>query len=134
MARTTKSIPKAAMYVYDPLTGLYEPWDGVLNTGDIEIGAVEIKDGTTDTRGVVTSDGVNNAQVVMNSDYVVNLSTDSGDVNVTYVGKATVGATTASASWQIKQLDETTDLVMTYADGDNSYDNVWNNRESLSYS
>ena len=33
--------------------------DAVLETGDIEIGAVEIKDGTSDTRAVVDSDGLN---------------------------------------------------------------------------
>jgi len=33
-------------------------------TGDIEIGSIEIKDGTTDTRAVVKSDGTDNALVV----------------------------------------------------------------------
>ena len=49
-----------------------------LETGDIEIGAVEIKDGTTDTRAVVSSTtGLEVADVVANSlvpavyDYIV---------------------------------------------------------------
>ncbi len=36
-----------------------------LNTGDLEIGAVELKDGATDTRGKVKTDGTDNALVVM---------------------------------------------------------------------
>jgi len=43
--------------------------DGTLNVrlaaGDIEMGAVEIKDGTTDARGKVKSDGTDNALVVL---------------------------------------------------------------------
>lgn len=59
---------------------------------------------------------------------------DTSTANVTYVGKATVGSSTASAVWQIKKIDETTGLVITWADGDTSFNNVWDNRVSLSYS
>ena len=40
------------------------PVEATLNVGDIEIGAVEIKDGETDTRLKVKSDGTDNAAVV----------------------------------------------------------------------
>ena len=36
-----------------------------LTSGDIQIGAVEIKDGTTDARAKIKTDGTDNAQVVM---------------------------------------------------------------------
>ena len=56
--------------------------------------------------------------------------------NVTYVGKATIATATSAASWQIFKMDETTanTLIITWADGNSNYDNVWNNRASLSYS
>ena len=36
-----------------------------INVGDVQIGAVELKDATTDTRQKVKSDGTDNAAVVM---------------------------------------------------------------------
>jgi len=51
-----------------------------------------------------------------------------------YHGRAVPGELTSAASWQIKRWNLTGDPVVTeYADGDNSYDNVWDNRTSLSY-
>jgi len=41
------------------------PTTATITTGDIEIGAVEIKNSTDDTRAVVKSDGTNNALVVV---------------------------------------------------------------------
>lgn len=48
---------KVVIRILDSATGLYKDWDGVLSTGDIEIGAVEIKDGTSDDRASVDSSG-----------------------------------------------------------------------------
>lgn len=59
---------------------------------------------------------------------------DTSTANVTYVGKASTGTATASALWQIKKIDETSGMIITWADGNASYDNVWNNRTSLIYS
>lgn len=67
-------------------------------------------------------------------DLNVIIAANSGDANIEYVGKAEPGTATSAASWQIKRLDQTTGLIITYADGDINYDNVWDNRESLSYS
>jgi len=39
--------------------------DAVIETGDIEIGAVELKDGISDARVKIKTDGVDNALVVM---------------------------------------------------------------------
>lgn len=56
--------------------------------------------------------------------------------NVTYVGKAAIGSSTASAVWQVQKVDETTTnvAIITWADGDASFNNVWDNRASLTYS
>lgn len=58
---------------------------------------------------------------------------DYTTANVTYVGKAAIASATASAVWQIKKIDETTGMMITWADGDASFNNVWNNRASLTY-
>lgn len=54
---------------------------------------------------------------------------------VTYIGKAATGASTASAVWQIQRLTESgADTTVQWADGNGSFDNVWDNRASLTYS
>lgn len=55
---------------------------------------------------------------------------------ITYVGKATAGTATSTAIWQIQRLTSTAggNLTIEYADGNILYDNVWDNRASLSYS
>ena len=53
----------------------------------------------------------------------------------TYIGEAIPGTATSAALWRIKRMVETgPDLVITWADGNESFDNVWDNRASLSYS
>ena len=58
----------------------------------------------------------------------------SGDL--IYSGKAEGGASKASAGWQIKKYIYTSGNLtdIQYADGNNNYDNIWNNRATLSYS
>lgn len=58
----------------------------------------------------------------------------STDTNIIYVGEAANGSATSGALWKITRLDTTTLLDVTYADGNLTADNVWDNRESLSYS
>ncbi len=52
-----------------------------------------------------------------------------------YVGEASIGTATSSAAWRIKKITYTgSSLSITWADGDDNFDNVWDNRASLSYS
>ena len=53
-----------------------------------------------------------------------------------YAGKALPGSATSAASWQVKELTFTAggDISVRLADGDASFNNVWDNRGSLSYS
>lgn len=55
--------------------------------------------------------------------------------DVTYVGKAVKGTATSASSWQIKKIDDTVTDVTTinWADNDDNFDNVWDDRASLSY-
>jgi len=61
---------------------------------------------------------------------------DSVSDLLAYVGKAAPGSASSSASWQIKRLTYTSagDVTTAVADGNLNYDNVWDNRASLTYS
>jgi len=51
-----------------------------------------------------------------------------------YVGKAAIGSATSSAVWQVKKIDTASDIIIKWADGNASFDNVMDNAASLSYS
>lgn len=54
-----------------------------------------------------------------------------------YVGYATPGTTTSVAMWRIARIDYDADDNVTgvlYADGNEHFDNVWDNRAALLYS
>lgn len=63
------------------------------------------------------------------------LELDDAGGGVTYVGEALPGTTTDTDSWRIKRITEVgTDVSIEWADGDSNFDNVWDDRLSLSYS
>lgn len=62
------------------------------------------------------------------------IRTNSGNSNLDYIGKADIGTATSANSWQIQRLDSTTNLDILWADGDAKYNNIWDNRESISFS
>lgn len=60
---------------------------------------------------------------------------DEVDSNTLYVGKAAMGVETSTASWQIKKIStSSTVTTIAYADSNDNYDNIWDNRASLTYS
>lgn len=60
---------------------------------------------------------------------------DEASSTVTYIGKAVTGTSNGAAAWQVQRITESgAVLTIEWADGDSSFDNVWNNRASLSYS
>lgn len=60
---------------------------------------------------------------------------DEVSASITYLGKADPGTATASALWQIQRITTSgTTTTVQFADGNSDFDNVWNNRASLSYS
>lgn len=58
---------------------------------------------------------------------------DYSTANISYIGKAVPGTATSAAAWQISRMDETTGTVITFADGNASFDNIWDNRTGLTY-
>ena len=109
--------------------------------------AVQISNGSTtatitDVSGKKSLD-VNVTDITLNKDndsvtsHQAELKTliDEVSETVTYIGKAVPGANTSSASWLIKRITESgTITTVAYADGNSSFDNVWDNRTSLTYS
>lgn len=87
-------------------------------------------DGTNWQRVLVGPNG--NLQVISGSAAV--RWDDTTTTNVMYVGRALVGTTSSAATWAIKKIDTTSGGIITWADGNASYDNVWDNRASLTYS
>lgn len=62
---------------------------------------------------------------------------DISTSGVTYIGKAIIGSSTSSSAWQIIKIDETGTPItcsITYADGNANFDNIFDNRTSLTYS
>ena len=53
---------------------------------------------------------------------------------VTYVGNAPIGTATTEALWQIQKIDSTSGTVVTWADGNDNMDNVWDDYATLTYS
>lgn len=60
---------------------------------------------------------------------------DEVSKNLIYIGKATIGSLTSSAVWQIQRVTVTGTVTSTlWADGNASFDNIWDNRAILTYS
>jgi hypothetical protein len=78
-------------------------------------------------------DGAGNAIMQASEDLSAYYVVKSDNANVHYLGKAKPGTATASASWQIRKVDETSGVSVLFADGNPNFDNVWDNRESLTY-
>ncbi|MGV7234660.1 MAG: hypothetical protein ACQ9ET_00235 [Nitrosomonadaceae bacterium] len=54
--------------------------------------------------------------------------------STTYLGYADPGTLTSDATWAVKRIIETAgDASITWADGDNSFDNIWDDRLTLIY-
>lgn len=60
---------------------------------------------------------------------------DEASATITYIGKADPGSAEGAAVWQIKRVEIIgTETEITWADGNVEFDNVWDNRASLSFS
>lgn len=60
---------------------------------------------------------------------------DVASASVTYKGWAPLGTATSAAKWKIIKYNKVGNVTTPqYADGDMNYDNVWDDRASISYS
>ncbi len=67
------------------------------------------------------------------SDRNLALKYDSVSSTLAYLGLAAIASDPSAAVWQIKKLDLTSGVDIKWADGDQKFDNVWDNRASLTY-
>lgn len=103
-----------------------------LDSAEADIVALYAADTALDAR----VDVLEAALAEMNMNYATRLDQDASPPTFSYFGIAAVGSAEASAVWRIKKmvfgLDG--DVTVTWADGDDNFDNVWTNRAALSYS
>lgn len=78
-------------------------------------------------------DSKNPLQVQLDGDFLINVQIDSGDSQIEYIGIAVIGSATSAAVWKIKRVTYTTGTVIEYADSDEDFDNIFDNREALAY-
>jgi hypothetical protein len=66
----------------------------------------------------------------------VALRFDNATDPIAYKGEANAGTATSAATWRISRITTAGDgsVTIEWADGNTNFDNIWNNRTSLSYS
>jgi hypothetical protein len=99
------------------------------------LGKVKITDGTNDAEvtggGRLKVDAT--ASVMVDDDYARRFCWDSA--TVLYSGWAAAGTAESEADWKIRRRTFTgDDFKDEWVDGNANFDNVWNNRLSLTYS
>jgi hypothetical protein len=115
----------------------------IIGTPTLEISAssgdnIAISDGTNELE--INTDGSINVEV---SNFPVSQDVtlptyatrvDEASASITYVGKAAAGTANSSAAWQISRMSVSGSVTsIEYADSNTNFDNVWDNRASLSY-
>ena len=59
---------------------------------------------------------------------------DEVNSNLTYIGLGKLGTADSDAKWQIRKIEKIGSVTtIQYADGNRRYDNVWDDRASLTY-
>lgn len=79
-------------------------------------------------------DTILDAKTVTDAKVTVRVADHSVTPTLQYIGEAVAGSSEASAVWSIKRVDTSVGIKVLFADGNANFDNVWANRESLSYS
>jgi hypothetical protein len=103
------NIKDTAIFVWDDDAKKWTAWDGI----------VALQAGT------ITVDPVTPYSVVV----------DEANETTVYIGEAAPGTVTSAASWRIKRINSgTITAEILYADGDDSFNQIWDNRANISYS
>lgn len=100
------------------------------------LGAEGVNDGDASSSNPIPISGSITGTVNSNSTLVeYKTIVDEASSTITYVGKSAAGSGSGSALWQIKRLSVSGNVTtIDHADGNTNYDNIWDNRASLSYS
>jgi len=78
--------------------------------------------------------GESTANYSVSGDTTLRIAEKSSDPDILYIGHAGIGAVETDAVWRIKEFNLSgVTVVKKYADGNANFDNIWNNREVLTY-
>ena len=78
--------------------------------------------------------GVNSTTASITLPFILTTRTEAAGVYI-YTGAAAAGAATSAAVWQVKRLDTSdAELPDIFANGSTKFDQVWDDRATLSYS
>lgn len=74
-------------------------------------------------------------QIIQSKEYFEALRIDEISDNLVYIGYADIGTLDGAPDWAIKRLQKTGVVTsVQWADGNQNYDNIWDDRASLTYS
>lgn len=127
-----KLIPKVEIPETDN-SELLKAWGKISKQLESIDTATRMKPQAPNTIKVTNTDGTSIYNGIANpTDYATRV--DEVSATLSYIGKAPVGSATSSAVWQIAKLDTTSGMIKTWADGDALFNNVFNDRATLTYS
>ena len=106
--------------------------DTRVDAAEVNITALLAADVALDVR----IDALEAALAEFNMQYAERHDQDAASPTLAYDGYAAIGSAEGSAVWRIKKTTYAVDgdRSVTWADGNDNFDNVWTNRASLSYS
>lgn len=118
-------ITAAGAYVFDTTGWLF--FSVVVGAGCVCAAKATVTQAAAPSAGVISASGapIADLQVLL----------DEASSTVLYVGQAVLGSATSAAFWRMRRITTSgTVTTVAYADGNANFDNVWDNRASLSYS
>ncbi len=102
--------------------------DVVVSDATIE---VAITDGTP---VIIEVAGTQGPPGVPEDEVPYDVESDTADAQTTYVGQAAPGTASSAAAWRIKRITDTGSAVsIDWANGSDAFDQVWDDRASLTY-
>ena len=111
--------------------------EGTLGTNDTAGSARSLPFAVNPTTGAAYVDILSSSGTVTSTDaqYAVKVD-ESGTPGTSIVGEAAVGQAGTAATWRLKKVVDTggTQTILTWADGNSSFDNIWDNRGTYTYS
>ena len=87
------------------------------------------------TKEIIVNGKTYQEQVIQTKDFSWAHRIDEVNDNLVYEGYAEAGTTNSSALWAIRKISKSDAITSTtWADGDINYDNIWDDRATLTYS
>jgi hypothetical protein len=117
-------------------SGVESLWDGTVKTMVYNTVTMEWEAQTTTAiNGGAISTLTADTSSIETRSRAMKTVVDEANATVTYVGEAATGSALSGSVWRIKRLTQAGTVLLTeWADGDGLFNNVWNNRASLTYS